>query len=104
MKNGLAMTTLLAAAFAVAPKLSYAEDARWESLRVFTLSGGQSVAVAVPSEWSQVDATSGLGKARVLRFRDQSGAEITIPVAALERASADKRVFRPQLTTKFAQN
>jgi len=103
MKNQFAFT-LLAAALVAAPALSHAEDARWESLRVYTLASGQTVAVAVPSEWTQVDAGSGLGKARVLRFRDQSGAEIAIPVAALERASADKRVFRPELTTRFAQN
>jgi hypothetical protein len=97
-------STLLAAALAAAPTLSRAEDSLWESMHVYTLSGGNPVAVAVPSEWTPVDKGGYLGEAPALRFRDQSGAEVAIPVAALERASADKRVFRPELTQKVARN
>src|SRR5262245_52827917 len=102
MKTQFAFT-LLAAALAAAPKLSHAEDARWESLRVFNLSGGQTVAVAVPSEWNPVEKSKNLGKSP-LRFEDASGNVVAIPVAALERASVEKRVFRPDLTQKVARS
>ena len=102
MKNRFAFTLLAAALFA-APALSRADEPRWESLRVFNLSGGQTVAVAVPSEWSPVEKSHNLGKSP-LRFQDASGAVVSIPVAALERASAEKRVFRPDFTQKFASN
>jgi hypothetical protein len=101
MKNHFALT-LLAAALIAAPKLSHAEDARWESLRVFNLSSGRTVAVAVPSEWSQVEKRKNLGGAP-LRFQDESGNVVAIPVAALEQAAAEKRVFRPDLTRRIAQ-
>jgi hypothetical protein len=105
MKKPFAFITLLAAALVAAPKLSYADDdVRWESLRTYTLGSGNSVAVAVPSEWSAIDNGSALNKKRALRFRDASGAEVAIPVAALERASADKRVFRPDLAQRVARN
>ena len=104
MKTRFALTALLAAALSAAPALSRADDPRWESLHVYTLSGGNPVAVAVPSDWSPVSTRSYLGEAPTLRFRDQSGAEVAIPVAALERASADKRLFRPDLTQKVARN
>ena len=103
MKNHFAFT-LLAAALIAAPKMSYADDPRWESLHVYTLSGGNPVAVAVPSDWSPVKTGSYLGEVPALRFRDRAGAEVAIPVAALERASAAKRVFRPELTQKVARN
>jgi hypothetical protein len=102
MKTQFAFTLLAAALFA-APKLSHAEDARWESLRVFNLSGGQTVAVAVPSEWSPIEKSRNLGKAP-LRFEDASGSVVAIPVAALERASMEKRIFRPDLAHKMARN
>jgi hypothetical protein len=102
MKNQFAFT-LLAAALVAAPKLSHAEDARWESLHVFNLSGGSSVAVAVPSEWTPVEKSRNLGKSP-LRFQDASGAVVSISVTTLQRASADKRVFRPDLTQKVARN
>jgi hypothetical protein len=102
MKVRLALS-LLAAALAAVPALARAGDGvRWESLHVYTLDGGRAVAVAVPAEWQQV------GDARVLRsalrFLDESGAEVAIPVAALERAAADKRVFRPASAEKVALN
>ena len=103
MKNRLALTTLLAAALVAAPQLSRADDTRWESLSVYTLPSGNAVAVAVPSEWYAVDNGRTLGK-RPLRFRDASGAEFAISTAALERASAVKRVFRPELTQKVARS
>jgi hypothetical protein len=100
MKTRLA-STLLAAALAVLPALSHARDGvRWETLRVYTLAGGDAVAVAVPAEWQQVDEARVLHSA--LRFVDESGAEVAIPVAALARAAAEKRVFRPGLTAKVA--
>jgi hypothetical protein len=102
MKNQLTFTLLVAALIA-APKLARAEDARWESLRVFNLSGGQTVAVAVPSEWSPVEKSKNLGKSP-LRFQDESGNVVAIPVAALERASAEKRVFRPDFSQKVARS
>jgi len=103
MKNQFAFT-LLAAALVAAPKLSHADDnTHWESLHVFNLSGGASVAVAVPSEWSPVEKSRNLGKSP-LRFQDASGTVVAIPVATLERASADKRVFRPDFTQKVARN
>ena len=102
MKNGFALTTLLAAALA-APALSYADDTRWDSLRVYDLSSGSTVAIAVPSEWSPIEASRNVGKSP-LRFQDMSGAVVAIPVAALERAAADKRVFRPDFSRRVARN
>lgn len=104
MKNHFTRSTLLAAALIAAPNLSHAQDARWESLHVFTLKGGEAVAVAVPSEWSLIDKGSAMENRPALRFRDEAGAEFAIPVAALARASADKRLFRPELTQKVARN
>jgi len=103
MKNLFAFTTLLAAALVAAPGLSRADDAHWDTLRVYNLSGGGSVAVAVPSEWSPVEPSRNLGKSP-LRFQDASGNVVTVPLAALQRAGADKRVFRPDLAHRVAQN
>jgi len=103
MKKNFAFT-LLAAALALAPKLSHAEDTRWESLRVYTLNNGSAVAVAVPSEWREVDTGRTLGAKPALRYLDAAGAEVSIPVAALARASAAKRLFRPELTQKVARS
>jgi len=102
MKNQFALT-LLAAALVAAPTLSRADEPRWESLHVYNLAGGVSVAVAVPSEWSPVEKSKNLGKAP-LRFENASGEVVTIPVAALERASAEKRVFRPDFSQKVARS
>jgi len=101
MKNRLAVVTLLAAV--ALPTLSYADEPRWESLRVYALPNGDKVAVAVPSEWEALDQSQTLGN-RPLRFRDAAGAELAIPTAALARASQEKRVFRPDLTQKVARN
>ena len=94
---------MLAAALFAAPKLSRADEPRWESLRVHNLAGGSTVAVAVPSEWNPVKKSKNLGRSP-LRFEDASGAVVAIPVAALERASAEKRIFRPEITRKVARN
>ena len=102
MKNHFAFTLLAAALFA-APQLSRADEPRWESLRVYNLSGGGTVAVAVPSEWNPVEKSKNLGKAP-LRFENAAGEVVTIPVASLERASAEKRVFRPDFTQKVARS
>ena len=101
MKNSLAVVTLLAAV--AVPTLSYGDDPRWESLRVYSLPDGNKVAVAVPSEWEALDPSHALGKGP-LRFRDAAGAEVAIPTATLARASEEKRVFRPDLTQKVARN
>lgn len=93
-------STLLAAVLTVLPALSHADGVRWETLRVYALAGGGAVAVAVPAEWQQIDEARALHSA--LRFVDESGAEIAIPAAALTRAAAEKRVFRPDLTAKVA--
>jgi hypothetical protein len=103
MKNSFALTTLLAAALVAAPTLSRADDARWDSLRVYNLPNGSAVAVAVPSEWNPVEKSKNLGKSS-LRFEDASGAVVAIPVAALERASAERRVFRPDFSQRVARN
>ena len=103
MKNRLAFTALLAASVVAFPQLSRADDARWESVRVYTLPGGAAVAVAVPSEWEALDTGRILGK-QPLRFRDASGAVVVIPAADLTRASAEKRVLRPDLCERLAQN
>ena len=102
MKNQFALT-LLAAALVAAPALSRADEPRWESLRVYNLSGGGSVAVAVPSEWTAVEKSKNLGKSP-LRFENAAGEVVTIPVAALERASAEKRVFRPDFSQRVARS
>jgi hypothetical protein len=93
--------SLFVAVLATLPAVSHAkEGVRWESLHVYALSGGRAVAVAVPAEWQQVGGEPVLRSA--LRFVDLSGAEISISVATLERASADKRVFRPEPSKKVA--
>jgi hypothetical protein len=102
MKNQFAFTLLAAALFS-APTLSRADEPHWESLRVFNLAGGQTVAVAVPSEWSPVEKSRNLGKSP-LRFQDASGTVVAIPVAALERASSERRVFRPDFSQKVARS
>ncbi len=103
MKSGFAITTLLAGALVAAPSLSRADDTRWESLRVYNLSAGGTVAIAVPSDWNPVEKSRNLGKSP-LRFEDASGAVVAIPVAALERAAAERRVFRPDLSPRVARN
>jgi hypothetical protein len=102
MNNQFAFTTLLAAALLGSPQLSRADDAqtRWESLRVYTLPSGNSVAVAVPSEWDAVNKGVTLVGKQPLRFRDASGAEVAVSTVTLEQASADKRVFRPDLSSQ----
>jgi len=45
---------LLIATLIAFPLRSRADDAQWESLRVYPLAGGQSVAVAVPAERKSV--------------------------------------------------
>ena len=58
---------LLIATLIAFPARSHADDTRWESLRVYALADGQSVAVAVPAEWREA------GKAQVLRAGCLSG-------------------------------
>jgi hypothetical protein len=100
MKTRLVLSMLVAALAAI-PSISQANDVQWETLRVYTLVGGRTVAVAVPAEWQGPGETEVVRTA--LRFRDLSDAEVAIPVAALERAATEKRLFRPDLTEKIAQ-
>jgi hypothetical protein len=93
--------SLFAAALAVLPAIAHAADGvRWESLHVYTLPDGRAVAVAVPAEWQEVARQPVLRSA--LRFIDPRNAEVSIPVAALERAAAEKRVFRPEPAQRVA--
>ncbi len=87
--------SLIAVAFAALAAPSYADETRWEVIRVYTLAGGQPVAVAVPAEWHDLGKSSVLAAHSALRFADDSGKRIEIPASSLEWASANKRVFRP---------
>lgn len=72
------------------------DNVRWETLRVYPLSAAadaRSVAVAVPSSWREVGQVSFLGS--TLRFVDESGREIAITRAELQRAAGENRVYRP---------
>jgi len=88
MKNHFAFT-LLAAAL-VGPELSAAPGS------CATLWAEQSR--AGPSDWNPVEKSRNVGKSRFLQ--DTSGAVVSIPVATLERPSAEKRLFRPDLAHK----
>lgn len=94
--------SLLVLALAAIPTLSHADSTQWEVIHVYALTEGRRVAVAVPAEWQELVDARALGTRSALRFVDASGAEVAVPVAALEQASARKRVFRPQLAEKLA--
>jgi hypothetical protein len=100
MKVGIAFS-LFIAALASFPVLSRADDGvRWESLHVYTLPGGRPVAVAVPAEWLHIGQDPVV--VSKLRFVAPSGTKISIPLAALERASSEQRVFRPLVAGSVA--
>ena len=93
---------LLIATLVAFPVRSRADDTRWESLRVYALAGGQSVAVAVSSEWREAGKPQALAAASVLRFLDESGRPVEITAAALARAAAKRSVLRPEDLRKIA--
>jgi hypothetical protein len=92
----------LFAALAAIPALSRAGDTQWEIIRVYALAEGRSLAVAAPSEWEPVGEVHTLGTNSTLRFLDEAGNRIEIPVAALLRASAGRRVLPSEDTRKLA--
>jgi len=95
---------LLIATLVAFPVRSRADDTRWrwESLRVYALADGQSVAVAVPAEWQEAGKAQVLAAGSVLRFLDESGRPVAITAAALERAAAKRSVLRPGDLRKIA--
>ncbi len=93
---------LLIATLIALPLRARADDTRWETLRVYVLAGGQSVAVAVPAEWQEADKPQVLATGSVLRFLDESGRPVEITAAALARAAAKKSVLRPEDLRKIA--
>ena len=93
---------LLIATLIALPLRVRADDTQWESLRVYVLAGGQSVAVAVPAEWQEAGKPQVLAPGSVLRFLDESGRPVEITAAALARAAAKKSVLRPEDLRKIA--
>jgi len=93
----------LIAALAAFPALSRAGESRWEVIHFYSLAEGRSVAIGVPAEWERVGEGRGLGTSSALRFLDETGNRIEIPVAALLRASAEKRVIRAEDARKLGQ-
>ena len=93
---------LLIATLIAFPVRSRADDTQWESLRVYALADGQSVAVAVPAEWQEAGKAQLLRAGSVLRFLDESGRPVEITAAALERAAEKKSVLRPEDLRKIA--
>jgi len=93
---------LLIASLVAFPVRSRADDTRWESLRVYALADGQSVAVAVPSEWQEAGKAQALAAGALLRFLDESGRPVQITAAALARAAAKRSILRPEDLRKIA--
>jgi hypothetical protein len=93
---------LLIATLIALPVRARAGDTQWESLRVYALDGGQSVAVAVPAEWQEAGKPQVLATGSVLRFLDESGRPVEITAAALARAAAKRSVLRPEDLRKIA--
>ena len=93
---------LLIATLVAFPVRARADDTRWESLRVYALADGQSVAVAVPAEWQEAGKAQLLRTGSVLRFLDESGRPVEITAAALARAAEKKSVLRPEDLRKIA--
>ena len=93
---------LLIATLVAFPVRSRADDTRWESLRVYALADGQSVAVAVPSEWQEAGKPQALAAGSLLRFLDESGRPVEITAAALARTAAKRSILRPEDLRKIA--
>jgi len=95
--------SLFIAALAVFPALSHAGETQWETIRVYVLADGATVAVGVPAEWQELGEARVLGTRSALRFEDETGALVEVPVAALLRAlEAGKRVLWADDTLKIA--
>jgi spermidine/putrescine-binding protein len=94
--------SLSIAALAVFPALSHAGETQWETLRLYTLADGTKVAVGVPAEWQELGEGPAIGTRTSLRFKDETGTQVELPVAALLRASAGKRVVRADDSRKIA--
>ena len=101
MDHRLFIPLLIATLFAF-PLRSHADDAQWESLRVYALAGGQSVAVAVPAEWQEAGKPQVLAADSVLRFLDESGRPVEITAGALARAAEKRSVLRLEDLRKIA--
>ena len=93
---------LLIATLIAFPVRSRADDTQWESLRVYALADGQSVAVAVPAEWQEAGKPQILATGSVLRFLDESGRPVEITAAALARSAAKRSLLRPEDFRKIA--
>jgi hypothetical protein len=91
------------AVLAALPALSRAGGSRWEVIHVYSLAEGRSVAIGVPAEWERVGDGRALGTNSALHFLDETGNRIEIPVSALVRASAEKRVLRSEDARKLGQ-
>ena len=92
------------AALAAAPAFSRAGDAgtQWEVIRVYKLVDGRAVALAFPAEWQEVAAPAKLEEHSKLRFVDESGKNVEIPVTALLRASMLKPMLWAEDARKLA--
>jgi hypothetical protein len=84
-----------AALFALASAPAYADDIRWDALRVYRLADGRGVALAYPGEWREVSKTRELQAGAPARFIDPAGRRIEIPAEILARAADTKSVARP---------
>ncbi len=89
MKNNLAFT-MLAAALMVLPTLAHADQPQFDVLRVYKLSSGQGVAVAIPGDWRELSATRTLAAGAPARFVDEAGRRVEISAAQMERAATAK--------------
>ena len=85
------------------PALARAAETQWEVIRVYALGGGGTLAVGLPSEWEPVGETRDLQKSSTLRFLDEAGNRVEIPVAALVRASGEKRVVKSEEARKLSR-
>jgi hypothetical protein len=93
MKKNLAFS-LLGAALIALPALAHA-DPQFDVLRVYRLANGQGVAVAIPGEWRELNASRTLAARAPALFMDESGRQFEITAADLERAAATKSIAWP---------
>jgi hypothetical protein len=93
MKKNLAFS-LLGAALIALPALAHA-DPQFDVLRVYRLANGQGVAVAIPGEWRELNASRTLAARAPVLFMDESGRQFEITAAELERAAATKSIAWP---------
>ena len=62
-------------------------------LRVYFLSEGKGVAVAIPENWKEVSATRVVEPGTSIKFRDEKGRAVQIPAEAVTRAFQTKSVL-----------